>query len=482
MKSIPTFLVMAALAAALGLAGGCRKSESSGPGGQAGAPARKAAYFCPMHPTYTSDGPGDCPICNMKLVPVKDAAAPSTAAKAPPPAPAGTQYHCPDHPDYLFDEPGECGICDKGLVPVGDSGAAQAAARVPGRTTVAISPAKQQTIGLKTGPVETHELTRVVRASAVVEHDETRYARIAPRFNGWVRALEVNATGQNVEKGQPLFRVYSPDLFATENEYLLAWRQAQQAGPDTPTAQRESLQALLAAARRRLTLWQIGEEEIRDLERRGAASDEMVFRAPFSGHVTAKAAVEGKAFMMGETLYEVADLSHLWLRVAVAEADLPLIATGQIAAVSFPSLGRSFRAPVSFLYPHLDIQTRRAEARVEFDNPGHALRPGMWANVEIEAPLGKRLAVPAAAVIETGPRAVAFVARPDDHLEPREVKIGARTDDWWEVLEGLKPGEKVVTRALFLVDSESQLKAVIESMSGPAPHPHGGAAEAAPAP
>ena len=420
-------LVFPFLAAVLGLAGCAKPAGEPGSGEHAHA-AVAQKYHCPMHPTYISDKPGDCPICGMKLVPIVSA----------------------DHPDNPM--------------------AAPAAA---GRTGIALSADKRQRIGLTLAGVEFRELAQTVRATAVVQHDETRYARISPRFGGWVRRLDVNFTGAPVEKGQPLFTVYSPELFSTESDYLIAWRAAQSVRDDAPAAQRDAGRALLEAARMRLALWEVGDEEIRELERRGTASQELVYRAPLSGHVLAKTAVEGRAFMAGETLYEIADLSHLWLQASVAEADLPLLAVGQEALVTFPNAGNvAFSAPITFLDPHLDPQTRRGTVRLEMDNPGHRLRPGMWADVEIAVPLGRKLTVPAAAVIDTGRRYVAFVAAAGDRLEPRELQLGAKTSEFYEVRAGLADGEQVVSRALFLVDSESQLQAAIAGMGAAGDHPH----------
>jgi Cu(I)/Ag(I) efflux system membrane fusion protein len=392
---------------------GCAKHEHDAKAEAGAAASVKAKFFCPMHPTYTSDRPGDCPICNMKLVPVKDGAAATLA---------GSNF-------------------------------------VPGRVTVAISPEKQQLIGLRTSLVESRKLSFTIHASAVVQHDETRYAKIAPRFGGWIRKLHVNFTGAPIEKGQPLLTVYSPELLAAQNDYLIAWRQAERAKDDAEA------RTLLDIARRKLRLWEIGDEEIAALEKRGQASDELLLRTPFTGHVLTRSATEGKAFMAGETLFEIADSDHLWLRLALAESDFPHASLGQKVWVEFPNLGnRTFDSKIAFISPHFDPQTRRGEARVELANPDHVLRPDMWAQAEIEVELGERLAVPASAVLDSGARLLAFVLRDDNHLEPRKVEIGTRTDDWWEVKAGLKEGERVVSRALFLVDSESQLKAAIAGM------------------
>ena len=430
-------LTRVALLAGVAFLAGCNPSgspDSAGPGATARTGQK---YHCPMHPTYVSDKPGDCPICNMKLVPFKE------------------------------DKPSAGGGHE------GPGAAAKEAPGVPGRIRIRLSADKRQMIGLSLSKVEKRELTNTVRTTAVVMHDETRYVRIAPRFGGWVRKLHVNFTGAPVEKGQPLFTVYSPELFSTENEYLIVWRGLQQLRADAPAEQRNGATNLRGSARRRLELWEIGDDEIRALEQRGTASDELLFRAPFSGHVVAKSAVEGKAFMAGESLFEMADLSYLWLDAWVFDSDLPLLKVGQQATITFSYLGnKTFTAPITFIYPHIDPQTRRGRVRLELDNPEHLLRPDMWASVGIEVPLGEKVLIPASAVIDTGQRFVAFVDGQDEHLQPRDVKVGAKTDDYYEVLEGVKEGEKVVTRALFLVDSESQLKAAIAGMGEAGGHKH----------
>lgn len=395
---------------------GCDKT------GNSAAESGKAARFhCPMHPTYVSDRQGDCPICGMRLVPIKSE-----------------------------------GSAD-GLV-------AKGASAVPGRTAIMVSPEKRQKIGLVTSVVEEKEMSTVVRTTAVVAHDETRLARIAPRFGGWVTKLHVNYVGQQVEKGQPLFTVYSPELFTAENEYLLAVRNRQML-TNSPAAERESANALVESARRRLELLQISDEELRALESSGKAGDELLMRSPVSGHVVAKGAVEGKSFMAGETLYEIADLDQLWLRAAVFEYELPQIQVGEAAKVTLPHLNATMESKVTFISPHIDPQTRRGEVRLEIENPGHRIRPDMWANVEILADQSHGLAVPASAIIDTGIRQIVFVDREDGHLAPVEIQTGARTDDFVEVKSGLKAGDKVVSRALFLIDSESQLRAATEAMT-----------------
>lgn len=440
MKIILTHFLALSVAIALTVfMPGCGKSDSPHSGNNASVAVKKQKYHCPMHPTYVSDRPGDCPICNMKLVPIVEDGGQAVSKE------------------------GQMGEHAKHTSPTD----------VPGHTGFVLSPDKRQMIGLRLSTVENRDLSFALHTTARVEHDETRLAKIAPRFNGWIRSLKVNFTGAPVEKGQSLFTVYSPEVLTAEKEYILALKNHEKLKDSPDKEQVLSAQRLMESSRRRLVLWQIGEEEIRDLEVRRAPADEIIFRAPFSGHVVAKVAIEGKAFMTGETLYEIADLSHLWLRASVFEYEMPMISIGQDAVINFPYLGnQEFPAKVTFIYPHIDALTRRGEIRLELDNPKHLLRPDMWANIEINVVFGKKLTIPSSAVIDTGSRYIAFVDAADGRLDPRDVKIGTKTDDYYEVLEGVKEGEKVVTRALFLVDSESQLKAAISGMGDAGEHKH----------
>jgi Cu(I)/Ag(I) efflux system membrane fusion protein len=380
-----------------------------------------------MHPTYVSDKPGECPICGMKFVLIKQDVEPGQK------------------------QPG--------------------AAAVPGRAIISVPADKQQLIGVRFSLVTNRELNQTIRTTAFVAHDETRQAKISPRFAGWVRKLYVNYTGQHVEKGEPLLTVYSPELLAAEGEYLLAFRRFAQVKDKADDPQRESARVLMESARRRLALWEIGDEEIAELERSSQPKDEILLRSPVSGHVLTKGVVEGKSFMAGDTLYAIEDLSRVWLRTSIFESDFPLVRVGQKAHITFPSLGTMvWDTEVTFIDPHMDPVTRRGEVRLELNNPGHRFRPDMWANVEMEVPLGEVLAVPASAVIDTGTRSLVFVKGDGNHFEPRELKIGARTDEYLAVEEGLVAGQFVVTRALFLIDSESQLKAAIAGMAGEHKH------------
>lgn len=417
-----------------------------------------------MHPTYITDRPADCPICNMKLVPMKDDGAGKRTATD---TDTEAEFQCPNHPDFTYHEPGVCDECLTPYKPLNEAAELLLAARVPGRTAIYLTPEKQHLIGARTSVVTNHPLARGIRAPAVLEHDESRLAAIAPRFGGWVMELLVSQTGQEVTQGQPLLTVYSPEVYAAENEYLLAWTRLQSA----PDAERAAAQPLLDSARRRLTLWGIGDAEIALLEKSAQPRSEVLLRAPLSGHVITRRVQAGQSFMPGETLFEIGALDPLWVRASVADTDLPFIKVGDPAQVILPTLGGlSLTSRVDFIYPHLEPMTRRAQIRLIVANPELRLRPEQWAEVVIQAGIGEVLAVPASAVIDTGTRYVAFTLDQDQHFAPRQLRIGLKTDEYWQVLGGLREGERVVTRALFLVDAESQLKAALAGMGAEIGH------------
>lgn len=416
MKSKLFFLILLGSLVALAWVGCKPAAPAAGT-----APATATKYFCPMHPTYVSDRPGDCPICHMKLVPQK----PSVPTDA-----------LTNHNDHAEDAP-------------------------PGRATIHIPAEKQRLIGLKTTPVAKRPLTRTLHVPGIVTHDENKLVRISPRFGGWVRSLTVNYVGQHVAEGDPLFTAYSPEILAAEKEYLLAWQQVKSSGENAST------RSLLAAARQRLHLLEISDTDIRALEQGGEARAEFTWRSPVSGHVTLKNIVAGQSFQPGETLYELADLSDLWIKMAVPESELSGLKTGLLAHVTFPQLpGKTNDSTVTFISPHVDPATRRVEVRVEIPNPGHTLKTELWTEVTLDLETVEALAIPDSAVLDTGTHQIVFVVAEKEYLEPRLVKTGLRSEGFYEIVSGLDEDEEVVTRALFLVDSESQLQAVIAGLGG----------------
>ena len=336
--------------------------------------------------------------------------------------------------------------------------------------TVQISPERQQLIGVRIGTVEKRPLQKVIRTNGRVEFDEKRLATISPKIGGWIEELYVDFTGAPVKKGAPLLTLYSPELVSTQEEYLAALRARQELAASPYPEVAASGNALVESARRRLRLWDISEEQIRELEQTGQVRKSLTLYSPYSGIVLEKMAFKGMRVEPGMALYKLADLTVVWLIADIYEYELPLIRLGQQASINLSYLpGEAFTGKAVFIYPYLDAQTRTARVRFEFANPRGTLKPEMYAGVEITIRLGDKVAVPEGAIIDTGIRKVAIVEKGAGYFEPRDVKLGTKAGDYYEVLDGLKVGERVVTSANFLIDSESKLKEAV----GGAGHQHG---------
>ncbi|MFY9314554.1 MAG: efflux RND transporter periplasmic adaptor subunit [Burkholderiales bacterium] len=337
--------------------------------------------------------------------------------------------------------------------------------------TVKISLDKVQLLGVRTEPAELRELRRAVHAVGTIQANERTLYKVAPRFEGWIEKLNVNTTGQSVARGQPLMEVYSPDLVAAQEEYLIALRGARELKDSGPESQ-AVMQNLADGVLRRLRNWEISDKEIQALQQDGKPRRLLVYRSAANGVVLQKPSIQGMRFMPGEVLFEIADLSSVWLLADVAEQDAGLVHPGQQAKlriVAYPD--KTFSGKVVFLYPTIDTETRTAKVRIELANPGALLKPAMFANVELVSghARGKVLAVPESAVLDSGARQAVLVRRGEGLFEPRTVKLGMRAEGYSEVLEGLQAGEQVVVRANFLIDAESNIKAALETFGG-----HGG--------
>jgi Cu(I)/Ag(I) efflux system membrane fusion protein len=336
--------------------------------------------------------------------------------------------------------------------------------------TVQISPERQQLIGVRIGTVEKRLLQKVIRTNGRVEFDEKRLATISPKIGGWIEELYVDFTGAPVKKGAPLLTLYSPELVSTQEEYLAALRARQELAASPYPEVAASGNALVESARRRLRLWDISEEQIRELEQTGQVRKSLTLYSPYGGIVLEKMAFQGMRVEPGMALYKLADLSVVWLIADIYEYELPLLRLGQQASINLSYLpGEAFTGKAVFIYPYLDAQTRTARVRFEFANPRGTLKPEMYAGVEITIRLGDKITVPEGAIIDTGIRKVAIVEKGAGYFEPRDVKLGTKAGDYYEVLDGLKVGERVVTSANFLIDSESKLKEAV----GGAGHQHG---------
>ena len=330
-------------------------------------------------------------------------------------------------------------------------------------SVVKISVEKVQKLGVRTEVVAPRELVRTLRAVSTVQADERRLHTVAPRFEGWIERLYVNTTGQSVKKGDPLMDVYSPDLVAAQQEYLIAWQGVQAVAGGSPDVQ-AGMQRLAESALQRLRNWEISEAELLRLQKEGKARQYLTLRSAVSGVVLEKPSIQGKRFMPGEVLYQIADLSSVWVLADVFEQDLGMVRLGQPAAVSVDAYpDKVFNGKVGFIYPTVTPETRTAKVRVELPNAQALLKPAMYARVEFASSANKAkvLAVPDSAVLDSGTRQLVLVDLGAGRFEPRVVKLGMRGDGYVEVLDGVKAGEAVVVSANFLIDAESNLKAAL---------------------
>lgn len=343
-----------------------------------------------------------------------------------------------------------------------------------------ISAQRLQSIALKTGVVESQSVEDQIPTTGNVAVDETKLAYVQVRFSGYVQKVFVNATYQYVRKGQPLFTIYSPELVSTEREYLVAKQNQRQLAPSSDPDAGLDAASLVTAAAERLTQWSIPRREIARLESSGQVQQELEIDSPVSGYVIEREALPNKYAQPDTRLYTVADLSTIWVFAQVFQNDLGRIKVGDSATLTVDTYpGRTFSGRVNFIYPEIDMTTRTARVRLQFPNRALELSPGMFVNVSLEVPMGEHVVIPAAGVLQSGTRQIVFLDHGGGSLEPRDVQLGARIGDHYIVLKGLKAGEKIVTSANFLIDSESQLQAALGTFSPPPPGAGGaGAANA----
>jgi membrane fusion protein, copper/silver efflux system len=327
---------------------------------------------------------------------------------------------------------------------------------------VQISPERQQLIGVKIGKVEMRPLEKIIRTVGRVDYDERKVVTVSPKIGGWIEDLYVDFTGRFVRQGESLLTIYSPELVSTQEEYLIALRARKDLVKSPFTEVAASGNSLAESAKRRLKLWDISDDQIKAMEESGQVKKTLTLHSPFSGFVLEKMAYKGMSLMPGMALFKLADLSVVWLYADIYEYELPFVRVGQQATIQLSYLsGETFSGKAIYIYPSLDPNTRTAKVRFEFPNPDGKLKPEMFANVEIKVHLGTKLVVPEGAIIDTGLRQMAIVDKGNGYFEPREVKVGAKVDDYYEIIKGLKAGERVVTSANFLIDSESRFKEAV---------------------
>ena len=424
--------------------------------------AKKPLYRCPMHPAITSDHPGDCPICGMKLV-LDASASTDNAGAAKPGDHKIAFYRSPMNPTQTSPVPrkDEMGMDYLPVYADEQSGGAP----VAGMAAVTIDPSRQQLIGLRTAAVTKGSIGATWRTPARIQIDPTQVRKTNVKVEGFVEKIYVDFVGQSVRKGQPLFTLYSPSLLSAQSEYLLALQTSDvlAKGGALP----EDRQNMMSSARRKLELWDIPTAEIDRLERTRQPTKTLTLVSPISGVVTAKNVVQGGRVSPGEAPYEITDLSEIWGMADAYETDLARVRVGMKATLTLPAYpDRSFEGRVAFIDPLLDPKTRTTKVHLHFMNSKRELKPEMYGEVVLEGVAKEGLRIPADAVIRSGIQDVVFVARGEGRFEPRVVQIGSKSGDQVEVTGGLEVGQEVVTRANFLVDSESQLRASLSAIGG----------------
>jgi multidrug efflux pump subunit AcrA (membrane-fusion protein) len=412
-----------------------------------------------MHPEIVRDKPGDCPVCGMKL----EKRAP--VAWTPATTPAGRRvlyYRHPMDPSVRSDRPAkdEMGM---DYVPVHADEVAGASA-VAGRSTVSVPPDRARLLGVRSEPAAAAPTEVALRAAGRVAADERRREAVHAKYDGYVETLHVSFTGQPVRKGEPLLAIYSPELVATQQEYLVAHAAQSRLGHSSVPGVAEGGRALVEAARQRLLAFDLGADEMAALERGGTPRRTVAVRAPVSGVVLEKLVSEGQRVSPADRLYTITPLDPIWVLAEVHERDISAVRVGSAARVTHAGQpGVEWRGRVAFVAPAVRPETRTVDVRVEVENRGGRLKPEMFVDVRLEGEARSTLTVPESAVIHTGERTLVFVDRGDGRYEPREVVIGPRQGGRYEVRRGVAPGERVVVSANFLLDSESSLRATLSA-------------------
>ena len=467
MKLLKAGLLMVALIATLGggyfigtryPAGHDHGSRQQDAGTGQDVAKKQQQYTCGMHPFVIQDEPGLCPICGMTLTPLK----PGADASQPQAATAPKKWRSPMDPGYVRDAPGK-DYMGHDLVPVTDGGG--------GGGEISIDPVTAQNMGVRTEPVVRRKLVKTIRTVGLLTYEEGRQFSINSKIDGWIEKLYVNQEGQMVKKGQPLMQIYSPELVAAQQEFLLALENSRKQLRNPVAEVVQSSERLLEAARTRLKYWDISPGQINAIEKSGQITKTLTLYSPHTGVVSMKKALQGMRIMAGEELLQVSDISTIWVNADIFEYELPWVKVGQMARVELPfAVGRVFEGKITYIYPYLKNETRTAGARIELVNPGLELKPDMYATVNIDAgAVEGALAIPVNAVLNSGKGQTVFVARGEGKYEPRQVKTGVADDSGYiQIVSGLGEGELVVVSAQFMLDSESTLREAVQKMMAPA--------------
>jgi len=336
---------------------------------------------------------------------------------------------------------------------------------------VFVSAERQQISGIRFGQVSMQNMEKVIQTVGKLEFDEKKISTVSPKFGGWVEDLYVDYTGKMVRKDQPLLSVYSPDLVSAQEEYLLALKIKKIYATQTSAEWSTQGESLLQSARKRLLLWDITPKQVDNLEKTGEIKKNMLLNSSVDGFVMEKMVFKGMGIMPGAALYKIGDLSTIWVIADIYEYELPFVQIGQKAKITLSYYpGESFEGTATYIYPSVDPKTRTAKVRFDLPNPEFKLKPEMWASVGLKIPMGRKLVVPEDAVMDTGEMQMVFVDRGQGYFETRHIQVGSKVKGFYEVLSGVREGEKVVTSANFLIDSETRLSGAMGGMGG---HQHG---------
>ena len=373
-------------------------------------------------------------------------------------------YSCGMHPNVIQEGPGNCPICGMNLTPMGiPTGGTEETFS----STVKIDPTVEQNMGIRTAEVEKRDLTQTIRTIGRIDYNESKVAHVHTKFNGWIEKTHADITGQRVNKGQPLLDIYSPELVSAQEEYFDALKNVRSSGNDVSAGAANRLQTILGSTRRRLEYFDVSSDQIDDLERTGNVRKTLTVRSPFEGIVIEKHALDGMEVKPGMMIYTIADLSEIWVYADIYEFESPWVKEGLTANMTLSyDPGKRYRGKVQYIYPYLEEETRTIKVRLSFPNPNLELKPGMYANVEIEtSPLRNVVAVPMEAVLFSGERNLVFIVLGDGRFAPRDITVGIESGNgFYEVKEGLSEGVKVVASGQFFLDSESKLQESIAKL------------------
>jgi membrane fusion protein, copper/silver efflux system len=453
-KTLSLLLLITTIGATVFIAG-CTKGQENGGAAQ----AARTLYTCGMHPQVIQDHPGNCPICGMKLTPVRKQTGVETASSATSAQPGERKikyYKSTMIPGEVRQTPGKDSMGMDMVAVYEDQAAANES------QSIAIDPVTIQNMDIRTATARRGPLRRTIRTFGVVEYNETTLGDVTTKFKGWIEKLDVNATGQLVMRGDPLFEIYSPDLYSAQVEYLLA--------TSSPTNATPGAEGIRISALTKLKFYDISDGQIAELEKMRQPQKTMRILAPQDGFVVEKNVTEGQMVDAGMKIYRLADLGLVWVQADIYEQDLAYIKLGQEATVTLSYLpDREFRGRVTYIYPNVDEKTRTALVRMEFHNPGYFLKPGMFATVKVVSELEPSvLLIPDMAILRSGEKTTVFVALDGGKFAPRTVMLGPQAEnDEYQVLSGVSEGERIVTSGQFMLDSESQLREAIQKMLEP---------------